>query len=50
MLRVVQDVSDRTRRTGVSSEKDRDTGNQENCDTNLRQHKTLFFVETRRTL
>jgi hypothetical protein len=43
MLRVVQDVSDRTSRTGVSPEKDRHTGNHENRNTNFKhQHKNLF--------
>jgi hypothetical protein len=43
MLRVVQDVGDRTRGTGVSFQKDRHTRSQENRETNFKnQHKYLF--------
>lgn len=43
MLHVVQDVSDRTRGPGVSSEKDRHAGNQEKRETNFKnQHKHFF--------
>ena len=43
MLGVVQDVSDRTRGTGVPLEKDHNTGNQEKRETDFKnQHNNLF--------
>ena len=43
MLRVVQDVSNRTRGTGMSLEKDHNTSNQESRETNFKnQHNNLF--------